>query len=60
MVMVKKKRKDASNRFKWKQSAGEVILWLVRWHGRFTLSNNDLKEMPAERGLFVDKTIIYR
>lgn len=58
--MVNKKYKDANNPFKWKHSAGDVILWLVRWYGRYALSYNDLKEMAAERGLFVDKTTIYR
>ncbi len=58
--MYKKKHKDANRPFKWKHSAGEVILWLVRWYGRYALSYNDLKEIAAERGLAVDKTTIYR
>jgi transposase, IS6 family len=48
--MVKKRHKDASKAFKWKHSAGDVILWLVRWYGRYALSYNDLKAMAAERG----------
>ncbi len=32
--MYKKKHKDANKFFKLKHSAGEVILWLVRWYGR--------------------------
>ena len=58
--MVKNKHKDANKPFKWKHSEGDIILWLVRWYGRYALSYNDLKEMEAERGLFVNKTTIYR
>jgi transposase-like protein len=37
-----------------------VILWLVRWYGRYALSYKDLQEMAAERGLSVNRSTIYR
>ena len=43
----------------WAQ-AGDIILWLVRWYGRYVLTYRDLKEMAAERGLFVERSTIYR
>ena len=58
--MANKKYKDASRPFKWKHFAGEIILWLVRWYGRYALSYNDLKEIAAERGLCVERSTIYR
>ena len=58
--MYKKKHRDKNNLFKWKHFAGEIILWLVRWYGRYALSCNDLKEIAAERGLKVNKTTIFR
>ncbi len=58
--MAVKKFKNADRPFKWKHFAGEIILWLVRWYGRYALSYNDLKEMAAERGLFVERSTICR
>lgn len=46
--------------FKWKHFVGEIILWLVRWYGRYALSYRDLKEMAAERGLSVERSTIMR
>ncbi len=43
--MTVKKYKNAEAPFKWKQFKGDIILWLVRWYGRYALSYNDLKEM---------------
>jgi len=40
--------------------AGEIILWLVRWYGRYALSYNDLTEIAAERGLSVARSTICR
>jgi len=42
--------------FKWRQFAGEVILWAVRWYCRY----RELAEMLGERGVAVDHTTIYR
>jgi transposase, IS6 family len=46
-----KSNKEAKNPFKWKHFSGEVILWGVRWYGRYALSYQDLKEIFQERGL---------
>jgi transposase, IS6 family len=59
IMMYKKKHKDASQPFKWKYSAGDIILWLVRWYGHYALSYNDLQEIAAERGLTIVKSTIY-
>ena len=60
--MYKKNKKyfTKDKPFKWKQFQGEIILWLVRWYGRYALSYNDLKEMAAERGLSVERSTICR
>lgn len=58
--MYKKKHKDSTKPFKWKQSEGEIILWLVRWYCRYALSYKDLKEISAERGLNLARSTIYR
>lgn len=58
--MVVKKFKNAYTPFKWKQFAGEIILWLVRWYCRYALSYNDLKEIAAERHLFIERSTICR
>ena len=47
--MIKKIRfRDNKNPFKWKHFEGDIILWLVRWYGRYALSYNDLVEIAAE------------
>lgn len=60
--MYKKNKKYLveSKPFKWKQFKGDIILWLVRWYGRYALTYNDLKEMAAERGLSVERSTICR
>jgi transposase-like protein len=61
LLMIKVKRfKDEHNVFKWKHFEGDIILWLVRWYGRYALSYNDLREIAAERGLSVCRLTIYR
>jgi transposase-like protein len=42
--------------FKWRQFAGEVILWAVRWYCRYGISYRELEEMLGERGVAVDHT----
>ncbi|QGP61579.1 hypothetical protein PsalMR5_04357 (plasmid) [Piscirickettsia salmonis] len=46
--MVKRKRFKKNQPFKWKHYSGEIILWLVRWYGRYALSYRDLKEIAAD------------
>lgn len=38
----------------------EVIVLAVRWCLRFALSNWDVEELPAERGIDVDHVTVYR
>ena len=57
---MKSKYKNNKQPFKWKHFEGEIILWLVRWYCRYALSYKDLKEMAAERGLFVERSTIFR
>ncbi|PEQ15482.1 IS6 family transposase, partial [Piscirickettsia salmonis] len=56
--MVKRKRFKKNQPFKWKHYSGEIILWLVRWYGRYALSYRDLKEIAAERGLEIERSTI--
>lgn len=58
--MSTKRYKDKEKPFKWKHFSGEIILWLVRWYCRYALSYKDLKEMAAERGLFVERSSLCR
>ncbi|QGP51385.1 Integrase core domain protein [Piscirickettsia salmonis] len=58
--MVKRKRFKKNQPFKWKHYSGEIILWLVRWYGRYALSYRDLKEIAAERGLEIERSTICR
>jgi len=58
--MTVNKFKEQKQSFKWKHFEGDIILWLVRWYGRYALSYNDLKEIAAERNLFVERSTIYR
>ncbi len=37
--------------FKGRHFQDEVIVWCVRWYLRYSLSDRDLEEMMAERGL---------
>jgi IS6 family transposase len=57
---MKKKHQDSKKPFKWKHFSGEIIVWLVRWYCRYALSYNDLKEMAQERGLFIERSTIFR
>ena len=43
--------------FKWRQFAGEVILWAVRGYCRYGISYREIEEM-GERGVAVDHTTI--
>ncbi|QGN96875.1 hypothetical protein Psal071_03501 (plasmid) [Piscirickettsia salmonis] len=43
--MGRRKRFKKNQPFKWKHYSGEIILWLVRWYGRYALSYRDLKEI---------------
>lgn len=52
--------KQESRLFKWKHFTGMIIMWLVRWYGRYALSYYDLKEMAAERGLKIERSTICR
>ena len=46
--------------FKGRQFTAEVILWAVRWYPMFPISYRDLELMPADRGVEVDHTTIFR
>lgn len=46
--------------FKWRHYQPEIILLCVRWYLRYPLSNRNLEEMIAERGLTVDHSTVYR
>lgn len=52
--------KHNSKLFKWKHFSGMIIMWLVRWYGRYALSYNDLREIAAERGLTINRSTICR
>lgn len=58
--MPVKKFKNPDEPFKWKHFEDDIILWLVRWYGRYALSYNDLKEIAAERNLFIERSTICR
>ena len=49
-----------SEDFKGRHFCGEVILWAVRWYCRYGISDRNLEETLAERGVPVDHTTIYR
>jgi transposase-like protein len=38
----------------------DVIVLAVHWYLRFGLSYSDVEELPAERGVEVDHTTVYR
>lgn len=46
--------------FKWRQFAGEIILWAVRWCCKYGISYRELAEMLAERGIGVHSSTICR
>ena len=46
--------------FKWKHFAPEIILWSLRWYGTTALSYAHVSDMLAERGIFVNRSTIYR
>jgi transposase, IS6 family len=46
--------------FKWRQTAQELILCVVRWYLRYSLSLRDVEKLFAERGLTADHTTIWR
>ena len=58
--MPSKRYKNSQKPFKWKHYEGDIILWLVRWYGRYALSYRDLVEMSAERGLSIARSTICR
>jgi transposase-like protein len=53
------KRKSESNLFKWKHFKGDIILRTVHWYYCYALYA-DLKKMAVERGLSIERSIIYR
>src|SRR4029077_20668384 len=46
--------------FKWRQFEPEVILLVVGWYLRFSLSYRDVEELLAERGLHADHVTVWR
>src|SRR3712207_1492210 len=46
--------------FKGRQFTAEVILWAVRWYLMFPVSYRDLELMPADRGVEVALTTLFR
>ena len=58
--MPSKRYENSQKPFKWKHYEGDIILWLVRWYGRYALSYRDLVEMSAERGLSIARSTICR
>jgi IS6 family transposase len=45
--------------FKWRQFEPEVILLVIGWYLRFSLSYRDVEELLAERGLSVDHVTVW-
>lgn len=58
--MANKKYKNSEKPFKWKQTAGDIILWLVTWYCRYALSYRDLQEIALERGYDLERSTINR
>ena len=48
------------NEFKGRHFRGEIVLWAVRWHCRYAISDRALKRVMTERGVAVDHSTIYR
>ena len=46
--------------FKGRHFTSEVILWTLRWHLAFPVSDRDLAAMLADRGVTVDHTTLFR
>jgi IS6 family transposase len=46
--------------FKWRQSEPEVIVMVVGWYLRFSLSYRDVQELLVERGLDPDHVTVWR
>ena len=46
--------------FKRRHFAGEIVLWVIRWYCRYSVSYRDLERMMGERGVAVDHSAIYR
>ena len=46
--------------FKWRHFEPQIILCVVRWYLRFSLSHRDVQELLAERGVEVDHSTIWR
>jgi transposase-like protein len=44
--------------FQYRQYLPCVILWAVRWYFRYRLSDQEVAEMLAQRGVEVDHTTI--
>ncbi len=38
----------------------DIIIWAVRWYGKYGISYHELEDMLSERGVNVDHTTIYR
>lgn len=47
------------NPFRGRQFTAEIILWTVRWHHQFPISNRDLEHMFSDRGVRVDQTTLF-
>ena len=52
--------KQESTLFKCRHFEGIIIIWLVRWYGRYALSYADLKKMAAEHELKIERSTICR
>ena len=46
--------------FKGRHFTSEVIPWALRWHLAFPISCRDLASMPANRGVMIDHTTLFR
>jgi transposase, IS6 family len=46
--------------FKWRQTEPQVILCVVRWYLRYSLSLRDVEELLKERGWEADHTTVWR
>jgi IS6 family transposase len=46
--------------FKGRHFEGEIVLWAVRWYGKYGVCYRELKEMMDERGVHLDQTMVCR
>ena len=53
-------KQKSKNPFKGRQFTAELILRAVRWYLQFPISYRDLERMPADRGIQVDPTTLFR